>query len=98
MKLPLDIQSLPIVTSTKDMTHLKYGATIKWTLYDDLTVKYEWHCPEKSDYRKQKMEFDNLPFDIRVILAKEAVKTPLLKTLESDKQLMLVRLAVISDN
>ncbi|MGD1912761.1 MAG: hypothetical protein ACFB2X_18510 [Rivularia sp. (in: cyanobacteria)] len=98
MKLPLDIQSLPIVTSTKDMTHLKYGARIKWTLYDDLTVKYEWHCPEKNHYRKQEMEFDNLPLDIRVMLAKKVIRTPLLKILESGKQLMLVRLAVISDN
>ncbi|MEM9927405.1 MAG: hypothetical protein AAF915_27310 [Cyanobacteria bacterium P01_D01_bin.50] len=92
------MQSLPIVTCTKDMTHIKFGAMIKWTMYDNLIVKYEWHCPEKNHYRKQEMDFDNLPLDIRIMLAKKAIKTSFLKTLESNKQLMLVRLAIISNN
>ena len=79
------------------MTNLKYGTISKWMLYEDFTVKYEWSCPEKNKYRKQKIKFENLPLEIKVLIAKKAMKTPLLKTLESDKQLMLVHIAVLNN-
>lgn len=97
MSVTLAKQSLLIVTCTKDLTNLKYGTISKWMLYDNFTVKYEWSCPEKRSYRKQEMKFENLPLEIKIMIAKYAIRSPLLKTLESDKQLMLVHIAVLND-
>lgn len=84
-----------IVICTKDLTHLKYGSLSKWTLYANFSVKYEWRCPEKDIYRLQEIDFDNLPLETQIMIAKKAIKSPLLKTLKDDKQLMLVHLAVV---
>jgi len=97
MSVTLEKQSLLVVTCTKDLTNLKYGTISKWMLYDNFTVKYEWFCPEKNSCRKQEMKFENLPLEIKILIAKKAIKTPSLKTLESDKQLMLVHIAVLND-
>ncbi|MEM6753728.1 MAG: hypothetical protein AAF630_12220 [Cyanobacteria bacterium P01_C01_bin.38] len=97
MSAILEKQSLLIVTCTKDLTNLKYGTISKWMLYDNFIVMYEWSCPEKRSYRKQEINFENLPLEIKIILAKYAIKSPLLKTLESEKQLMLVHIAVLND-
>lgn len=97
MNSTLELKSLPIVTCAKDLTNLKYGTISKWMLYENFTVNYEWSCPEKNNFRSQKMDFENLPLDIRIMLAKEAIKTPSLKNLESDRQLLLVHLAVLNN-
>ncbi|MEO1377754.1 MAG: hypothetical protein AAFW70_26445 [Cyanobacteria bacterium J06635_10] len=89
------MQSQLIVTYTKDLTHLKYGAITKWSLYSNFTVKYEWYCPEKDNRRKQEINFENLPLEVQIMIAKKAIKNPLLKTLDDSKQLMLVHLAVM---
>lgn len=96
MKFTVEMQSQLIVTCVKDLTHLKYGSLSKWSLYSNFTVKYEWHCPEKDSHRKQEMDFENLPLEAQILIAKKAIKSPLLKTLADDKQLMLVHLAVIN--
>ena len=57
------MQSQLIVTYTKDLTNLKYGSLSKWSLYNNFTVKYEWHCPEKDSHRKQEISFENLPLE-----------------------------------
>ena len=90
-------QSQLIVTYTKDLTNLKYGSLSKWSLYNNFTVKYEWHCPEKDSHRKQEISFENLPLEIQILIAKKAIKSPLLKTLDDEKQLMLVHLAVMNN-
>ena len=95
MKFSVEMQSQLIVTCVKDLTHLKYGSLSKWSLYSNFTVKYEWHCPEKDSHRKQEIDFENLPLEAQILIAKKAIKSPLLKTLEDDKQLMLVHLAVM---
>ncbi|BAY82317.1 hypothetical protein NIES267_17960 [Calothrix parasitica NIES-267] len=97
MKLSVEMQSQLIVTCTKDLTHLKYGSLSKWSLYNNFTVKYEWHCPEKDNHRKQEIAFENLPLEIQILIAKKAIKSPLLKTLDDEKQLMLVHLAVMNN-
>ena len=40
------------------------------------------------------MCFDDLPLQIKVMIAQEAIKSPLLKTLDSGEQLKLVLFAV----
>ena len=97
MTFSVEMQSQLIVTCTKDLTHLKYGSLSKWSLYRNFTVKYEWRCPEKDTSRKQEIDFENLPLEIQILIAKKAIKSPLLKTLEDEKQLMLVHLAVINN-
>lgn len=97
MSLSLEMQSLPIVTCAKDLTNLKYGTISKWMLYDNFTVKYEWHCPEKNNYRKQEIEFENLPLETQIMIAKKAIKSSSLKELKSEQQLMLVHLAVVNN-
>ena len=97
MNLSLELKSLPVVTCAKDLTNFKYGTMSKWVLYDNFTVNYEWSCPEKSNSRKHEVEFENLPLEIRIMLAKEAIKAPSLKDLESDKMLLLVHLAVLNN-
>lgn len=97
MNLSVEMQSQLIVTCTKDLTHLKYGAISKWSLYNNFTVKYEWHCPEKGNHHKQEIEFENLPLKIQIMIAKKATLSPLLKTLGDDKQLMLLHLSVINN-
>ncbi len=97
MKLPLQMESLPVVTIKKDLTNLKYGTISKWMLCENLSVHYEWSCPAKNNYRRQKIQFENLPLEIRIMLAKQAIKSPSLKNLESDKQLLLVSLAVLNN-
>lgn len=97
MNLSQAMQSQLIVTCTKDLTHLKYGSLSKWSLYSNFVVKYEWHCPEKDSHRKQEIAFENLPLEIQILIAKKAIKSPLLKTLEDEKQLMLVHLAVMNN-
>lgn len=91
------MQSQLIVTYTKDLTHLKYGSLSKWSLYSNFVVKYEWHCPEKDSHRKQEIAFENLPLEIQILVAQKAIKSPLLKTLDDEKQLMLVHLAVMNN-
>lgn len=86
--------SSPIITCSKDLTGIKYGNIITWSLYEDLRVVYESHCPEKSIYHKQEMDFDNLPVQIKIMIAKQAVKSPQLKIFESTTQLKLVLFAV----
>jgi hypothetical protein len=97
MKLPLQMESLPVVTVKKDLTNLKYGTISKWRLYENFTVHYEWSCPEKNNYTRQEIEFENLPLQIRIMLAKQAIKSPSLMNLQSDKQLLLVHLAVLNN-
>ncbi len=97
MKPSLEMQSQLIVTCTKDLTHLKYGSLSKWSLYRNFMVKYEWHCPEKDSHREQEIDFENLPLDTQILIAKKAIKSPLLKKLDDDKQLMLVHLAVMNN-
>ncbi|MDY6899370.1 MAG: hypothetical protein SWZ49_15005 [Cyanobacteriota bacterium] len=97
MNFPVEMQSQLIVTCTKDLTHLKYGSLSKWSLYSNFTVKYEWHCPGKDSHRNQEIAFENLPLDTQILIAKKAIKSPLLKTLEDEKQLMLVHLAVMNN-
>ncbi len=97
MKLSVEMQSQLIITCTKDLTHLKYGSLSKWSLYSNFTVKYEWNCPEKDSYRKQEIDFDNLPLETQIMIAQKAIKSPLLKTLDDEKQLMLVHLAVMNN-
>lgn len=96
--LNINMHSQLIVTYTKDLTHLKYGSLSKWALYANFIVKYEWHCPEKDSHRLQEIDFENLPLETQIAIAKKAIKSPLLKTLDDDKQLMLVHLAVINNN
>jgi len=91
------MKSLPVVTYVKDLTNLKYGTISKWMLHENFTVNYEWSCPEKNNFRRQEIEFENLPLDIRILLAKEAIKTPSLMNLESEQQLLLVHLAVLNN-
>ncbi|AFY54646.1 hypothetical protein Riv7116_2115 [Rivularia sp. PCC 7116] len=98
MKLPLNIKSLPVVTCAKDLTNLKYGTISKWMLYENFTVNYEWSCPEKKKSRRQEIDFENLPLEIQIMIAKQAIKNPTLKNLESDKQLFLVHLAVLNNS
>ncbi|MCJ8278855.1 MAG: hypothetical protein MJK14_02625 [Rivularia sp. ALOHA_DT_140] len=97
MKILVAMQSQLIVTCTKDLTHLKYGSLSKWALYSNFVVKYEWQCPEKDSYRQQEIDFENLPLDTQILISKKAIKSPLLKTLDDDKQLMLVHLAVMDN-
>ena len=97
MNLSVEMQSQLIVTCTKDLTHLKYGSLSKWSLYSKFTVKYEWNCPEKDSCRKQNIAFENLPLETQILIAKKAIKSPLLKILEDEKQLMLVHLAVMEN-
>lgn len=86
-----------IVTCTKDLTHLKYGSLSKWSLYSNFIVKYEWRCPEKESKRNQDMDFENLPLEIQIMIARKAIKSPFLTTLEDEKQLMLVHLAALNN-
>ena len=95
MNISVEMQSQLIVTCTKDLTHLKYGAISKWSLHANFTVKYEWYCPEKDNRRKQEIDFENQPLEVQIMIAKKAIKSPLLKTLDDSKQLMLVHLAVM---
>lgn len=88
------MKSLPVVTCTKNLTNNKYHSVINWTLLEDFNVVYESSCPEKNFYRKQEMRFDDLPLQIRVMIAKQAIKSPRLKTLESKEQFKLVLFAV----
>ncbi|MEL6457942.1 MAG: hypothetical protein AAFQ91_06785 [Cyanobacteria bacterium J06621_15] len=97
MNISVEMQSQLIVTCTKDLTNLKYGSLSKWSLYSNFTVKYEWHCPEKDSHRNQEIAFENLPLETQILIAKKAIKSPLLKTLDDEKQLMLVHLAVMSN-
>ncbi|GEM_PF-5397604 len=97
MNLSVEMQSELIVTCTKDLTHLKYGAISKWSLYKNFTVKYEWHCPENDNHRKQEIDFENLPLEVQITIAKKAITSPLLKTLDNEKQLMLVHISVINN-
>ena len=97
MSLTVQMQSQLIVTCTKDFTHLKYGSLSKWLLYSNFTVKYEWRCPEKNSFRQQDINFENLPLETQILISKKAIKSPLLKTLDDDKQLMLVHLAVMNN-
>ncbi|MEA5596066.1 hypothetical protein [Rivularia sp. UHCC 0363] len=86
-----------VVICTKDLTHLKYGSLSKWSLYGNFIVKYEWRCPEKDTHRQQEIDFENLPLETQILIAKKAIKSPLLKTLDDEKQLMLVHLAVVNN-
>lgn len=88
------MKTLPIVTCTKNLTNVKYDSAINWTLLEDFNVLYESCCPEKDIYRKQQMCFDDLPLQIKVMIAKQAIKSPRLKALESKEQLKLVLFAV----
>lgn len=97
MNISLEMQAPLIVTCTKDLTNLKYGSLSKWSLYGNFVVKYEWYCPEKESRRKQEIYFENLPLDIQVLIAKKAIKSHLLKSLEDERQLMLVHLAVMNN-
>ncbi|MBV6624354.1 MAG: hypothetical protein KI793_15670 [Rivularia sp. (in: Bacteria)] len=97
MNLLLDMKASPVVTCAKDLTNLKYGTISKWTLYENFTVNYEWSCPEKNNSRRQEIEFENLPLDIQIMIAKAAIKNPYLKNLESERQLLLVHLAVLNN-
>ncbi|MEM9927404.1 MAG: hypothetical protein AAF915_27305 [Cyanobacteria bacterium P01_D01_bin.50] len=94
MNLAQEIKSLPIVTYMKKLTSIKYNSAIAWTLLEDFNVVYESHCPEKKIHRKQTMSFDDLPLQIKILIAQEAIKSPRFKTLDSRKQLKLVLLAV----
>lgn len=98
MKILVNMPSQLIVTCVKDLTDLKYGTLSKWSLYDNFIVNYEWSCPEKKTSRKQEIAFENLPVDIQIMISKKAIKSPLLKTLEDEKQLMLVHLAVMNND
>jgi hypothetical protein len=89
-----EMTSLPIVTCTKNLTSMEYNSVINWTLLEDFNVLYESSCPEKNIYRKQEMSFDDLPLQVKVMIAKQAVKSPRLKALESKEQFKLVLLAV----
>ncbi|MEL6165660.1 MAG: hypothetical protein AAFR37_18550 [Cyanobacteria bacterium J06628_3] len=86
--------SLPIVTCTKNLKNIKYDSVINWTLLEDFKVIYESRCPEKNVHRKQEMCFDDLPLQIKIMIAKQAIKSPLLKNLESKEQFKLVLFAV----
>ncbi|MBV6624353.1 MAG: hypothetical protein KI793_15665 [Rivularia sp. (in: Bacteria)] len=86
--------SLPIVTCTKTHNNIKYNNVINWTLLENFNVIYESSCPEKSIYRKQEMCFDDLPLQIKIMIAKQAIKSSRLKTLESKSQFKLVLFAV----
>lgn len=94
MNVTQEMKSLPIATYSKKLTSVKYNSAITWTLFGDFSVVYESDCPEKNIYRKQKMCFDDLPLQIKVMIAQEAIKSPLLKTLDSGEQLKLVLFAV----
>ena len=94
MQLPIKMESLPIAICTKEMTSVKYASSCKWMLCEDLIVIYEWRCPERKIYRRKEIEFDNLPLKIKIMIAEQAIKSPLLKVLEPKVQLMLVLLAV----
>ncbi|AFY54645.1 hypothetical protein Riv7116_2114 [Rivularia sp. PCC 7116] len=88
------MKSSPIVICTKSLNNIKYNSVINWTLLEDFNVVYESRCPEKNIYHKQEMCFDNLPIQIKIMIAKQAIKSPFLKTLESKEQLKLVLFAV----
>lgn len=94
MSLQQQMTSLPIVTCTKNVKNIKYSSVINWTLLEDFNVIYESRCPEKNIYRKQAMCFDDLPLQIKIMIAKQAIKNPRLKNLESKEQLKLVLFAV----
>jgi len=94
MDLPLETKSLPIATCTKNFASVKHDKVINWSLYEDLKVVYESHCSEKDSYHKQEMNFDNLPLQIKIMIAKEAVKSPRFKLIDSNQQFKLVLLAV----
>ncbi|MEO1429776.1 MAG: hypothetical protein AAFV71_12070 [Cyanobacteria bacterium J06633_8] len=91
------MKSLPIVSCGKNQTNFKYGTIKKWILYDNFTVKYEWSCSEKNNSCREEIKFENLPLEIQMMIAKAAIKSPFLKNLESEKQLMLVHLAVLNN-
>lgn len=86
--------SLPIAICTKNLKNIKYSSVINWTLLEDFNVVYESHCSETNIHRKQEMCFDDLPLKIKVMIAKQAIKSPRLKNLESKEQLKLVLFAV----
>ena len=88
------MESLPIVLCTTELANVKYSRSCKWMLCEDLTVIYEWRCPEKKSHRKQEIYFDDLPLKIKIMIAQKAIKSPLLKILDPKIQLMLVLLAV----
>lgn len=94
MNVEQEIKSLPIVTYSKKNTCIKYNNVISWTLLGDFNVVYESRCPEKNIHRKQTMCFDDLPLQIKILIAQEAIKSPLFKTLDSREQFKLVLLAV----
>jgi len=94
MSLLEQLTSPAIVTCTKNLKNIKYNSVINWTLLEDFNVIYESRCPEKNIYRKQAMYFDDLPLKIKIMIAKQAIKSPRLKNLESKEQFKLVLLAV----
>lgn len=94
MSLLEQLTSPAIVTCTKNLKNIKYNSVINWTLLEDFNVIYESRCPEKNIYRKQAMYFDDLPLQIKIMIAKQAIKSPRLKNLESKEQFKLVLLAV----
>ncbi|MEM7712236.1 MAG: hypothetical protein AAF349_01360 [Cyanobacteria bacterium P01_A01_bin.68] len=94
MNLLEEMTSAPIVTCTKNLKNIKYNSVINWTLLEDFNVIYESRCPEKNIYRKQAMCFDDLPLQIKIMIAQQAIKSPMLKNLESKEQFKLVLLAV----
>ena len=94
MSLLEQMTSPAIVTCTKNLKNIKYNSVINWTLLEDFNVIYESRCPENNIYRKQAMYFDDLPLQIKIMIAKQAIKSPRLKNLESKEQFKLVLLAV----
>lgn len=88
------MEPLPIVTCTKRLKSIKYNSVINWILREDFNVVYESICPERNIHQKQEMCFDDLPLQIKVMIAKEAIKSPRLKNLESREQFKLVIFAV----
>ncbi|MEO1429775.1 MAG: hypothetical protein AAFV71_12065 [Cyanobacteria bacterium J06633_8] len=88
------MKSSPIATCTKKLTNIKNNSVINWTLLEDFNVVYESLCAENNVYRQQKMCFDDLPLQIKVMIAKEAIKSTTFKNLEPNEQFKLVLLAV----
>lgn len=76
----------------------EYEKILKCRLYSDLEVIYEWWVPNTEMYHHEKMKLEDIPIEIQVELAKNAIEQPDFTQLPNDVQELLNQKSKLTSN